>query len=208
MTKPVLPAALPAAFALAFSLACAAAPALADGGVSVTAPWARATAPSARNGGAFMVVTNGGTEPDRIVAAQTPVAEKAELHTHQMDNGVMKMRPVDAIDVPPGEPVTLRPGGLHVMLIGLKQPLTQGSHVPVTLTFAKAPPVTVEVPVLGAAAMGTEGAAMSHQGMHQGGMHKDGMHKDGMNHGAMDHDSPEHEAMHQQHMKQMQQQGQ
>ncbi|MBP2293561.1 copper chaperone PCu(A)C [Azospirillum rugosum] len=188
MTKPARLAAF-----LALSLACAAAPALADGGVSVTAPWARAAAPSARNGGAFMVVTNGGTEPDRIVAAQTPIAEKAELHTHQMDNGVMKMRPVDAIAVAPGEPVTLRPGGLHVMLLGLKQPLTQGSRFPVTLTFAKAPPVTVEVPVLGAAAMGPEGAAMTHEPMQ---------------HGAMDHNSPEHEAMHQQHMKQMQQQGQ
>ncbi len=199
MTKP---ARFAAAF-LALSLGFAAAPAFADGGLSVTAPWARATAPSARNGGAFMVVTNGGTEPDRIVSAQTPVAEKAELHTHQMDNGVMKMRPVDAITVAPGEPVTLRPGGLHVMLLGLKQPLTQGSHFPVTLTFAKAPPVTVEVPVLGAAAMGPEGAAMSHDGMQHGGMNHEGM-----QHGAMDHNSPEHEAMHQQHMKQMQQQGQ
>lgn len=198
MTMPARFATLAAPFALALALGFAAAPALADGGLSVTAPWARATAPSARNGGAFMVVTNGGTEADRIVAAQTPVAEKAELHTHQMDNGVMKMRPVDAIAVAPGEPVTLRPGGLHVMLLGLKQPLTQGSHFPVTLTFAKAPPVTVEVPVLGAAAMGPEGAAMTHEGMQHG----------GMNHGAMDHNSPEHEAMHQQHMKQMQQQGQ
>ncbi|MCW2237385.1 copper chaperone PCu(A)C [Azospirillum canadense] len=196
MTKPARSATLAASFALA--LGFAAAPALADGGLSVTGPWARATAPSARNGGAFMVVTNGGTEPDRIVSAQTPVAEKAELHTHQMDNGVMKMRPVDAITVAPGEPVTLRPGGLHVMLLGLKQPLTQGSHFPVTLTFAKAPPVTVEVPVLGAAAMGPEGAAMTH----------DGMNHEHMQHGAMDHNSPEHEAMHQQHMKQMQQQGQ
>lgn len=187
-----------ARFAAALTVAAltfAAEGALADGGVSVSQPWARATAPSARNGGAFMVVTNGGAEPDRIVSAQTPVAEKAELHTHAMDNGVMKMRPVDAIELAPGEPAVLRPGGLHVMLLGLKQPLTQGSRFPITLTFAKAPPVTVDVPVLGAAAMGPEGAAMTHGDMHPG----------GMNHGDMSHGGAEHEAMHQQHMKQMQQ---
>lgn len=200
MTKPARSTtaflALALAGALPGALAGVSGPAHADSGVTVGAPWARATAPSARNGGVFMVVTNGGSEADRIVAAQTTAAEKAELHTHQMDGGVMRMRPVDAIDLPPGEAVTLRPGGLHVMLLGLTQPLAQGGRFPVTLTFAKAAPVTVEVPVLAAAAMGPEGAAM-HQGE-----------PGGMPHGTTGHDGPEHEAMRKRHMQQMQQQGQ
>lgn len=136
------------------ALAALAGPALADGPVSVTGAWARAGAPAAKAGAAFLTVTNAGSAPDRLVAARTPIAEKAELHTHLMDNGVMKMRAVDAIDVAPGAPVTLKPGGLHVMLMGLKQPLTEGSRFPVTLTFDKAGAVTVEVTVQGAAAMG------------------------------------------------------
>ncbi|MCG5243285.1 copper chaperone PCu(A)C [Azospirillum doebereinerae] len=136
------------------ALAALSGPALADGPVTVTAAWARAGAPTAKAGAAFLTVTNTGAEPDRLVSAQTPVADKAELHTHLMDNGVMKMRAVDSIDVAPGAPVTLKPGGLHVMLMGLKQPLTEGSRFPVTLTFDKAGAVTVEVTVQGAAAMG------------------------------------------------------
>jgi len=136
------------------AIAALAGPALADGPVTVTAAWARAGVASAKAGAAFLTVTNTGKEPDRLVAAQTPVADKAELHTHLMDNGVMKMRAVDSIDVAPGAPVTLKPGGLHVMLMGLKQPLTEGGRFPVTLTFEKAGAVTVEVAVQGAAAMG------------------------------------------------------
>ncbi len=181
---------LPRIAALAFLLS--AGTALADGGIAVSEPWARASAPAARNGAAYMVVTNSGAEPDRIVAAQSPVAEKAELHTHLMDGGVMKMRPVDAFEVAPGEPAVLRPGGMHVMLLGLKQPLTQGSRFPVTLTFAKGGTVTVDVAVQSAAAMGPEaGATVNHQGA--------------AGHGQMHQGGADHKAMHEQHMKQMQQ---
>ena len=180
--------------ALAFLLS--AGTALADGGIAVSDPWARASAPAARNGAAYMVVTNSGTEPDRIVAAQSPVAEKAELHTHLMDGGVMKMRPVEAFEVAPGEPAVLRPGGMHVMLLGLKQPLTQGSRFPVTLTFAKGGTVTVDVAVQSAAAMGPEaGATMNPGAMNPG----------AMGHGQMHQGGADHKAMHEQHMKQMQQ---
>ena len=168
-----------AAIAVPLALALAAGSAWAEGSIAVTEPWARASAPAARNGAAYMVVSNGGAEADRIVAAESPVAEKAELHTHLMDNGVMKMRPVEAIEVSPGEPAVLRPGGLHVMLLGLKQPLTQGGRFPVTLKFAKAGAVTVEVAVQGAGAMGPGGMDHGHGG--------------------------DHGAMHQQHMNQMHQ---
>lgn len=142
------------AAALALSLLSGTAPAAGPVTVTVTDAWARAGAPAARAGAAFLTVTNGGAEADRLMAAKTPVAERAELHTHLLDNGVMKMREVDAIEVAPGSPVVLRPGGLHVMLLGLKQPLTVGTRFPVTLTFAKSGEVTVEVTVQGAAAMG------------------------------------------------------
>lgn len=122
------------------------------GGIAVSQPWARATAPGAPAGAAYLTVTNSGSQPDRLVAASTPVATMAELHTHIHDNGVMRMRPVDAIDVPAGGTVALKPGGLHVMLMGLTRPLAQGSTFDVTLTFEKAGKVTVPVAVQSAGA--------------------------------------------------------
>ncbi|AWB08345.1 hypothetical protein A6A40_25245 (plasmid) [Azospirillum humicireducens] len=130
------------------------------GSIEIEHPWARATAPSAQNGAAYLVLNGMGKENDRLLSAATPVAEKAELHTHLMDNGIMKMRPVDAIEVTPGSPTALQPGGLHIMLLGLKQPLVKGKAFPLTLTFEKAGPVTVQVDVQGAGA-----AAPAHDGM-------------------------------------------
>lgn len=130
------------------------------GAIEIDHPWARATAPSAQNGAAYLVLNGTGQESDRLLSAATPAADKAELHTHLMDNGVMKMRPVDAIEVTPGSPTALQPGGLHIMLFGLKQPLVKGKTFPLTLTFEKAGSVTVQVDVEGAGA-----AAPSHGGM-------------------------------------------
>lgn len=139
--------------ALAAILVCAATGALAhgykSGTVEIDHPWSRATAPGAPNGAAYFVLTNLGKDDDRLTAASSPVAEKVELHTHIADNGVMKMRPVNAIEVSPGSPTTLAPGGLHVMLLGLKQPLVKGKAFPLTLVFEKGGPVTVQVEVQG-----------------------------------------------------------
>ncbi|MBP2230590.1 copper chaperone PCu(A)C [Azospirillum agricola] len=120
------------------------------GPIAIDHPWARATAPSAPNGAAYFVLNSVGPDGDRLLSASTPVAEKAELHTHLMDNGVMKMRPVNAIEVTPGSPAALAPGGLHVMLLGLKQPLVKGRSFPLTLVFEKAGAATVQVDVQGA----------------------------------------------------------
>lgn len=120
------------------------------GSIEIGHPWARATAPSAPNAAAYLVLTNAGAEADRLVSVNTPVADKAELHTHLVDNGVMKMRPVNAIEIAPGSPTTLAPGGLHIMLLGLKQPLAKGKAFPLTLVFDRAGPVTVQVDVQGA----------------------------------------------------------
>ncbi|WP_448190720.1 copper chaperone PCu(A)C [Azospirillum sp. sgz301742] len=138
------------------------------GDIAVSAPWARASAPNAPNGACYLEIVNTGHEPDRLVSAASPAAAKVELHTHLMDNGVMKMRPVEGFEIAPGEPQVLRPGGNHIMLMGLTGQLKPGTSFPVTLTFAKAGAVTVEVPVQEAGAMAAPGAAPgAHGGMHQ-----------------------------------------
>jgi copper(I)-binding protein len=76
------------------------------------------------------------------------------LHTHIRDGEVMRMRPVADIPIPPGETVRLRPGGLHVMLIGLKEPLRQGTTVPLTLRFERAGETTVQLEIQAAGARG------------------------------------------------------
>lgn len=131
------------------------APGLAHAQVTIDMPWARATAPKAMAGGAFMTITSIGA--DRVTKVESPVAATAELHQTVEESGVMKMTPVPALVLAPGKSVTLKPGGYHVMLMGLKAPLKQGEHFPITLYFANSPPVTVEVQI---AAPGAAGPAM------------------------------------------------
>jgi copper(I)-binding protein len=148
----------------------AAAPAFAQApAIQVDHPWARATAPNAKAGGAFMTLTDSGA-PDRLVSAATPVAGMAEVHRTVEENGVMKMLPVDGIDLAPGQPVTLAPGGYHVMLMGLKQQLKQGDSFPLTLTFAKAAPMTVMVMVEAPGASGASHDMHAMPGMAMPGM--------------------------------------
>lgn len=128
-------------------------PARAEAGLVVHEPWARA-ALQGRTSAAYMTIENTTAALDRLVSATSPAARVVELHTHIMDGGVMRMRPVSAIEVNPGEPAVLRPGGLHVMLIDLTQPLRQGESIPLTLRFEKAGEITVTVPVLAAGAAG------------------------------------------------------
>lgn len=138
------------------------------GNLLIGHPWARATPGNATNGAAYLSVTNNGTEADRLIKADTPAA-MAELHISRMDGGVMQMRPMDGLEIPPGGTVTLSPGGMHVMLMGLTSPLKQGDKVPMTLTFAKAGAVTVDVLVESVASNGPAGEgdmAPSHDHMH------------------------------------------
>lgn len=102
----------------------------------VTDPWARATPPGATTGAAYLQLTNTGEQTERLVGARTPLAERVELHTHVMEGGMMRMHQVAAIDLPPGERVRLEPGGLHLMLIGLRQALVVGEQLPLTLLLA------------------------------------------------------------------------
>jgi periplasmic copper chaperone A len=117
------------------------------GDIAVNDAFARASTGAAKVGAAFMTLRNSGAMADALVGVKSPVAARAELHTHIEDGGIMRMRQVDAIDVPARGSVSLQPGGLHIMLIDLKQPLKQGEAFPLTLTFAKAGTMTIEVPV-------------------------------------------------------------
>lgn len=115
--------------------------------ITVQDPFARASAGMAETGAAFMKLNNASAVNDQLVAASTPVSAKTELHDHIKEGDIMRMRQVPSIEVPAGGTVSLQPGGLHIMLMGLKQPLREGETFPLTLTFAHAGAVTVEVPV-------------------------------------------------------------
>jgi len=117
------------------------------GDLTIIHPWARASIGHAKTGAAYVVIANGGSEADRLIAARTDVAAKARLHTHTLENGVMKMRRVDWIEVAPGKPAVLEPGGFHIMLMGLKAPLVEGETFPLTLTFEKAGTIEVMVKI-------------------------------------------------------------
>jgi copper(I)-binding protein len=93
------------------------------GQLEIQAPWARATPGQAQNGAAYLTIVSPTT--DRLTAASSPVAKKVELHTMSMEGGVMRMRPLAAMDIPAGQTVTLSPGGTHIMLLGLTRPLRE-----------------------------------------------------------------------------------
>jgi len=139
--------------AAAYAAGLAAAAAAEPSAIAVTDAWARATPPGAKTGAAYVTVTNTGKAADRLMSAATPVAGAAQLHTTLTENGVMKMRPVAAIDLKPGASVTLKPGGMHLMLMDLKQPLKQGESFPLALTFEKAGKIEADVTVQKAGAM-------------------------------------------------------
>lgn len=129
--------------------------------VGVEHAWARATAAGQRAGGGFLTL-QGRAQPDRLLGASAPVADRVELHSMTMDGDVMRMRQVDSIDVPAGQKVELKPGGYHLMLMGLKQPLQAGSRFPLKLKFERGGEVTVDMKVEAAASMPASGAAHHH----------------------------------------------
>lgn len=121
------------------------------GAITVDRPHARATGAGQQAGGGYLKLINGGGA-DRLVSASADVSKTVELHEMKMDGDVMKMRQVDGIALPAGTTVELRPGGYHVMFIGLKAPLKAGDSFPLKLRFEKAGEVSVEVKVEAAGA--------------------------------------------------------
>ena len=127
------------------------------GAIAIGHPWARATAPGQPIGGGYLTLDNQGPAGDRLLGASAAsVAESVELHTMAMDGDVMRMRALDAIDLPVGRSVALKPGGTHLMLVGLKAPLKAGEKFPLKLRFEKAGEVEVVVNVEGAIAAGVK----------------------------------------------------
>ncbi|MDD5330433.1 MAG: copper chaperone PCu(A)C [Sulfuricella sp.] len=127
-----------------------AAPALAGSAadsISASDPFVRMVPPGMATSGAFMLLKNADDKDHKLMKADSPVAKAVELHTHTNEGGVMKMRPVKDIEIKAKGEATLKPGGLHVMLIGLKQELKEGDSVPITLTFEDGSSKKVDAPV-------------------------------------------------------------
>jgi hypothetical protein len=159
------------AAALALSSGAAGAQTYTIGAIEIGNPWARATPKGAPVAGAYMTITNKGAEADRLIGISSPVATQVEVHQMSMNNGVMSMRPVPGgLEIKPGETVVLNPESFHLMLMGLKQPLTQGERMKVTLDFAKAGKIDLDYAVESMGAQGPSAAAPA-----------------GMDHGAIDH---------------------
>ena len=121
--------------------------------IIVEQPWARATPKGAKTGAAYLKLINNGSSEDRLLGAATPVADKAQFHSASEENGVSRMREMDAIKIAPGTMVTFKPGGMHIMMVGLKQPLKEGQTFPMTLAFEKAGKIDLMVPIAKVGAM-------------------------------------------------------
>jgi periplasmic copper chaperone A len=140
-----------------------------DTSITVEQPWSRATPKGAKTGAVYMTLDNKSGTPDRLTGASSDVADKLQIHEMKVENGVMKMREVpDGLSIPAGGSVVLKPGSYHVMMIGLKKPLTAGEDFPLTLTFEKAGNISVTVPVQAMGASQDKGGMGTMGGMQNG----------------------------------------
>ena len=114
------------------------------GTISIGHPWARATPGAVKNSAAFMVFDNKGSA-DKLIGVTGDIAKDIQIHSMITEAGVMKMREIKSLDIPANGKAELKPGGFHVMLIGLKDGLKEGATLPLKLTFEKAGEVTVQV---------------------------------------------------------------
>jgi copper(I)-binding protein len=117
------------------------------GPIKIEQAYTRATMPGQQVAGGFMKIENKSGPADQLISASSPAAGEVQLHEMSMEGNVMKMRQVKDIAVPAGGSVELKPGGLHLMFMNIKAPLTSGETVPVKLKFAKAGEVEVRMPV-------------------------------------------------------------
>lgn len=153
----------PATALLAQDAAPPAATEIALGEIAIAGAFTRATLPNAPVAGGFLTITNHGAAPDRLVAASASIAKETQIHEMAMEGDVMKMRQlVEGIAIAPGETITLAPGGLHIMFMGLNTTLVEGETVPVTLTFEAAGTVTIDMTVGGKAADAPAGTHGGH----------------------------------------------
>jgi len=130
------------------------------GDLVISQAWGRATPNGAKIGGGYLTIENRGSTPDKLIGVSGDIAGKIEVHEMAMNDGVMKMRPLDkGLAIEPGKTVKLAPGGYHLMMMDLKNPLKQGDRVPVTLEFEKAGKVQVTLDVQAVGAPGPGPAA-------------------------------------------------
>jgi hypothetical protein len=137
-----------------------------SGDLIVSDPWARASAGKARNGAAYITVTNTGGNADRLIKVATKAAAKTELHTVTMKDGIMMMHQIKGIEIASGEPAVLKPGGMHIMMMGLKEPLKENTTFQLTLTFETAGTLDIQVSVKSAGAMGSMGSMDKNHNQH------------------------------------------
>ncbi|MDE2579144.1 MAG: copper chaperone PCu(A)C [Hyphomicrobiales bacterium] len=154
---------LNAVFGCIFTLAaCRAASA---GDIALEHVWARATPPAAPVGGAYLTIRNNGASADKLVGATADAADHVEIHEMKMENGVMKMRQIQGLDIPAHGAVQLKPGGYHLMFEGLKRPLKVGEAVKGSVTFEKGGSMPVEFKVEAMGAMPDKMHDMKHDQM-------------------------------------------
>ena len=115
--------------------------------ITVEQAWARATPRGALTGAAYMTLINKGASADRLLSATTPMADHVQFHKQTEDNGVSRMREIKVVELERGTKVIFKPGEMHMMIVGLKQPLKEGQTFPLTLQFEKAGHVDVNVPI-------------------------------------------------------------
>lgn len=136
-----------AALAVGFALSALAQDRPASG-IVVLEPWTRATAASAPTAAGYMTLRNGGSLPERLLSASSPLARAVELHETKMEGDIMRMRPLDGgLVVPPASTVRLDPGGTHFMLAGPARAFKRGERVPMTLRVEHGGEVNVELQV-------------------------------------------------------------
>ena len=161
-----------AALLLALAAGAAAQSAAKIGQIEIANAWARASAGKTGAGAAYFEIRNHGGKSDRLVSAKTDVSRMAALHAHIIKDNIMRMARIDGLEVPAGGRATLKPGGHHLMLMGLRKPLIQGHSFPLSLTFENAGTVTVTVAILRLGARGPTGASGGHDRTHGSGGHK------------------------------------
>ncbi|MEH2506688.1 copper(I)-binding protein [Bradyrhizobium sp. AZCC 1578] len=121
--------------------------------IAIERAWSRATPAGAKNGAVYGTVINNGNLSDSLVGAATPVGDQVQFHSVAEENGVSRMREMPTVDFRPRAKVTFSPGGMHIMIVGLKEPLKEGQSFPMTMTFEKAGKIDVMIPVAKVGAM-------------------------------------------------------
>ena len=118
------------------------------GGLRIEGAWTRQSPPGARTGAAYLAIANEGSAPDTLVGGAAAFADRLEVHAMSMDGGVMRMTALEeGLTIAPGETVVLKPGGLHIMFIGVERTPQAGTTVPVSLRFEKAGEIVLDLPV-------------------------------------------------------------